>query len=106
MKILLPGVNTVPAVASVEWDIFTLPFVRRRMDVLADELERLERDPSVFARAFRTIVARAALEALSADASRLAAVASLDLDRHLDLDLDLDRDLDEARTPRREVLEL
>jgi hypothetical protein len=56
----------------VEWELFSLPFVRRRLAALAEELERLDRDPDVFAKAFHTMVARSAYEALSADASRLA----------------------------------
>jgi hypothetical protein len=88
----------------VDCDILTLPFVLRRMEVIADELERLERDPAVFARAFRTVVARSAYEALIADASRLAAIPSLDLDRRLDFDLNLD--LEGTPTQRREVLNL
>jgi hypothetical protein len=93
-----------PAADTVDCDILTLPFVLRRMEVVADELERLERDPAVFARAFRTVVARSAYEALIADASRLAAIPSLDLDRRLDFDLDLD--LEGTPTQRREVLNL
>jgi hypothetical protein len=58
--------------AAVEWELFSLPFVRRRLAALAEELERLDRDPDVFAKAFHTMVARSAYEALSADASRLA----------------------------------
>ena len=97
-------VNAASAAATVEGDFLTLAFVRRRMDVIADELERLGRDPAVFAKAFRTIVARSAYEALMADASRLAAIPSLDLDRNLHLHLDLD--LEGTPTQRREVLEL
>jgi hypothetical protein len=60
-----------------DWDPAALPFVRHRLDVLAEELERLDRDHSVFARAFRYQVARSAYQALIADASRLAEVARL-----------------------------
>ena len=56
---------------TVEWGLFTWPFVRRRLDALAEELERLDRDPDIFAKAFHTRVARSAYEALLADASRL-----------------------------------
>ena len=48
------------------------PYVRRRLDALVEELERLDSDPDVFARAFHTMVARSAREALLADESRLA----------------------------------
>jgi hypothetical protein len=54
-----------------EWELLTRPYVRGRLDALAEELERLDRDPDVFAKAFHTMAARAALESLLADASRL-----------------------------------
>jgi hypothetical protein len=95
------GVNAAPAAASIEWDMLTLAFVRRRIDVIAAELERLDRDPAVFAKGFRTIVARSAYEALMADASRLAAVPSLDLN----CDFGFELVLEGTPTQRREVLE-
>jgi hypothetical protein len=98
----LRGVNASPGAGNLEWDTRTLPFVRRRMDALAEELERLDRDPAVFARAFRTIVAKSAYEALMADASRLSAVHSLDLDAEFDLDLGFEG----TPTQQREELEL
>jgi hypothetical protein len=58
-----------------ERDPFALPAVRRRLVVLAAELARLERDPTVFARAFRTRAAQTAYEALLADLERLSAAA-------------------------------
>jgi hypothetical protein len=61
-------------------DLFTLSFVRHRLDVLAAELEQLDADRSVFARAFRTHAVQAAYDALLDDASRLAAVQTLELD--------------------------
>ncbi len=70
---------------TVEWQLFSLPFVRRRLAALAEELERLDRDPDVFAKAFHTMVARSAYETLSADASRLAEQAR----RHRTLDVEL-----------------
>jgi hypothetical protein len=54
-----------------EWEALTRPYVRGRLDALAEELERLERDPDVFAKAFHTMAARSALESLLADASGL-----------------------------------
>jgi hypothetical protein len=51
--------------------IFSEDLIRRRLDALADELERLERDPGVFARAFHTNVARTAYETLLVDAEQL-----------------------------------
>jgi len=58
--------------APVEWGLFSQAFVRRRLAILAEELERLDRDPDAFAKAFHTMVARTAYEALLADAARLA----------------------------------
>jgi hypothetical protein len=57
---------------TLEWESLTRPYIRGRLDALAQELERLDRDPDVFARAFHTMAARSAREALLADASRLA----------------------------------
>jgi hypothetical protein len=57
---------------TVEWGPRTQSFVQRRLDALAEELQRLDRDPDIFAKAFHVMVARAAHEALLVDASRLA----------------------------------
>ncbi len=57
---------------SVQWSLFTRPFIAHRLAALDRELERLERDPDVFAKAFHTIAAKSAYEALAADARRLA----------------------------------
>jgi hypothetical protein len=57
---------------TVEWGLFTSSFIRRRLDALAEELDRLDRDPDIFAKAFHTTVARSAYEALRVDASKLS----------------------------------
>jgi hypothetical protein len=57
---------------SVQWSLFSRPFIAHRLAALDRELERLEHDPDVFAKAFHTIAARSAYEALAADARRLA----------------------------------
>jgi hypothetical protein len=57
---------------NVQWGLFTRPFIQHRLAALDRELERLDRDPDVFAKAFHTIAARSAYEALAADARRLA----------------------------------
>jgi len=49
-----------------------LTFVRQRLEVLADELERLDNDPDIFAKAFRTHAARSAYRALLDDAIQLS----------------------------------
>jgi hypothetical protein len=59
-------------IAPVECGLFSPAFVRRRLAALTEELERLDRDPDAFAKAFHTMAARTAYEALLADASRLA----------------------------------
>jgi hypothetical protein len=56
---------------AVEGGLFSPEFVRRRLAALAEELDRLDHDPDVFAKAFHAKAARAAYEALVADASRL-----------------------------------
>jgi hypothetical protein len=66
-----PGVTDTPAVESV---LFSAAFLRRRLAALTEELDRLDHDPDVFARAFHTKAARAAHDALMAEVSRLADV--------------------------------
>lgn len=61
-------------------ELFSLAFVQRRIRSLADELDRLDRDRTIFARAFRTHVAQDAYRHLLDDASRLATARTLDLD--------------------------
>ena len=68
----------------VECSLFSPAFVRRRLAALAEELERLDRDPDAFAKAFHTKVARTAYEALLADASRLAEQPAPRVDTVLD----------------------
>jgi hypothetical protein len=57
---------------SAQWSLFSRPFIAHRLAALDRELERLEHDPDVFAKAFHTLAARSAYEALAADARRLA----------------------------------
>ena len=59
--------------------LFSREQVQQRLDLLAAELQRLESDRSVFARAFRTYVAKDAYAALLADRTRLARVTTIDL---------------------------
>jgi hypothetical protein len=59
--------------SAMELGLFTWPLVRRRLDALAAELARLDGDPDVFAKAFHTKAARAAYEALLAEAARMTA---------------------------------
>ena len=85
---------------TVEWALFSLPFIRRRLAALAEELDRLDHDPDVFAKAFHTKVARSAYEELLAEASRLATQPP----RHAGQTLDVEIAGTSTRT--REVLEL
>lgn len=71
----------------VDDGLLSLSFVQRRLDALADELARLDDDPGVLARAFRTTVALTAYEALLADASRLAREPALHVDATLGFEL-------------------
>ena len=59
--------------------LFSRELIQQRLDLLAAELQRLETDRSVFARAFRTYVAKDAYDALLADRTRLARVTTIDL---------------------------
>jgi len=95
------GRRTEPDAADtpVEWELFSPAFVRRRLAALAEELERLDRDPDAFAKAFHTMAARAAYEALLVDASRLA-------DRPPPVGAVLDAEPEVAERGIREVLEL
>ena len=72
---------------SVQWSLFTRPFIAHRLAALDRELERLERDPDVFAKAFHTIAARSAYEALAADARRLAETPSAGVGGSLEFEL-------------------
>lgn len=64
--------------ADVAWGLFSPEFVRRRMAALDAELSRLDRDRQVFARAFHTIAAQTAYEALRAEERRLTGPAGSD----------------------------
>jgi hypothetical protein len=57
---------------TAQWGLFTQEFVRGRLHALEEELARLDREPDVFARAFHTLAARAAYDALLAEATTLA----------------------------------
>ena len=57
---------------TVEWGLFTRQFIQQRLEALAAELERLDDDPDVFAKAFHTNVARSAYQALLLEASTLS----------------------------------
>jgi hypothetical protein len=59
--------------------LLTLDEIRQRLAALTAELKRLERDRTVFARAFHTHVAQAVYAALIEDEARLAALPSLEL---------------------------
>jgi hypothetical protein len=71
---------------TVEWGLFTRAFIQQRLEALAEELERLDREPDIFAKAFHLTAARSAYQALLVDASRLShepsryAVQSLDFE--------------------------
>lgn len=82
--------------------LFTTEFVQQRLDLLADELRRLDEvdHGSVFALGFRTLVAQDAYRALLDDRKRLATVPRYALG-----DVALDDDLVRPRGPA-EVLEL
>jgi hypothetical protein len=102
--------NHEPADASgltaAAWDPFALSFVQQRLDVLAAELERLDDDEEIFAKAFRTHVAKAAYDALLADASRLGNASRLVTVAPLDGTTAIEIEAPSSLTPLREVLEV
>jgi len=55
-----------------QWGLFTAAFVRERLHALEEEMRRLDHDPDVFARAFHTIAARSAYEALLDEAKTVS----------------------------------
>jgi hypothetical protein len=59
---------------TISWDLFSLPFIEYRLTVLAAELERLDHDDTIFAKAFRLSVVRSAYRALLAEAAEATAV--------------------------------
>ena len=71
----------------VDDGLLTLPFVRRRLEVLAAEIGHVDEDPGVLARAFRKTVALTAYEALLADESRLAKAQVLHVDAALGFEM-------------------
>src|SRR4051812_9325397 len=56
---------------TAQWGLFSEELVRVRLHALEAELGRLDRDPDVFARAFKTLAARSAYESLLAEARAL-----------------------------------
>lgn len=93
--------STAERLLAVDSGLFTVSAVHRRLEVLTGELDRLERDPYVFAKAFHTQVARSAYEALLADASRLHRTARPPDEPSPDLGF-----VPSPSSGRREVLEL
>ena len=73
--------------AIVDYALFSATFIRRRLDALAAELERLDGDPDVFAKAFHTTVARSAYQELLAEASRLVDQPRANPGQTLDVDI-------------------
>ena len=67
--------------------LFSREFIQWRLDVLADELARIDHDPGVMARGFRTTVARSAYEALLADAAALRQPAYVGGTREIEFEL-------------------
>jgi hypothetical protein len=57
---------------TAQWGLFSAAFVRERLQALEEELHQLERNPEVFARAFHTLAARAAYDALQSEVRTVA----------------------------------
>lgn len=78
----LVAAHSLPHPGAKDWTdgtIWSLSTVRDRLFALSGELDRLDRDTTQFARAFRVMVVQDAYRALLADEARLAAVPALDL---------------------------
>jgi hypothetical protein len=90
----------------VESDPLALPFVRHRLDVLAAELEWLDHDDTVFARAFRYRAAQTAYDALLVEAIRLAALSRLTTAARAAVDPTIELEFGPSLAPLREELEL
>jgi hypothetical protein len=90
----------------VESDPLALPFVRHRLDVLAAELEWLDHDDTVFARAFRYRAAQTAYDALLVEAIRLAALSRLTTAARAAVDPTIQLEFGPSLAPLREELEL
>ncbi|MFN8078249.1 MAG: hypothetical protein U0Q19_01670 [Kineosporiaceae bacterium] len=65
--------------------LLTLDEVRHRLATVGAELVRLERDATVFARAFHIRVAQAVYETLLEEEAHLAALPTLNLDDALEI---------------------
>ena len=89
-----------------ESDPLALPFVRHRLDVLAAELERLDHDDTVFARAFRYRAAKSAYDVLLTEAIRLAALSRLTVAARAGADPMFELEFGPSEAPLREELEL
>ena len=67
-----PPQPAAPDDMTAQWGLFSAAFVRERLQALEDELRRLDRNPDVFARAFKTIAARSAYDALLEEVTTVA----------------------------------
>jgi hypothetical protein len=65
-----PAADPDRTAAPLSWELFSPEFVHRRLLALSDELDRLDRDRSIFARGFHTLAARSAYDALRAEERR------------------------------------
>ena len=85
--------------ASVEFALLPSAEIQRRLRALSEELDRLDQDPKIFARAFHIFVARSAYEAL------LEAASTLTNDLRVVQGPTVDLESACSSTMRREVLE-
>jgi hypothetical protein len=67
--------------------LFTRAVIQGRLEALTEELARLDRDPDVFAKAFHTMVARSAYQALLSDAATLIDEPCLQVGESLEFQL-------------------
>jgi hypothetical protein len=97
---------------SLYWDPTALPRVQRRLDVLAAELQQLDEDETIFARAFRIRAAKSAYQALLDDAARLTEqaqwidVSQVTLDAPRPVDTAITFEAASSSAPNHEILRL
>jgi hypothetical protein len=67
----VPDRSSAALELTMQGGLFTRADIQSRLEALTEELARLDRDPDVFAKAFHTMVAREAYQALLVDVATL-----------------------------------
>jgi hypothetical protein len=83
----VPDRSSAAVEMSMQEGLFGRAVIQRRLVALAEELERLDRDPDVFAKAFHTTVVRSAYQALLIDAAAFVEESCPYIEESLHLEL-------------------